>query len=63
MEFEFPNEDGDPFKSSGGKMEWNDELQKDIPQGWQVVELSKLLVENSQASRIFAGAYRPHRKL
>jgi type I restriction enzyme S subunit len=49
MQFEFPNEDGDPFKSSGGKMEWSDELQKDIPQGWQVLTLSKLLIENSIA--------------
>lgn len=49
MQFEFPNENGDPFKSSGGKMEWSEELQKDIPQGWQVTELSNLLKVNSAA--------------
>src|SRR5690606_34736157 len=36
VDFEFPNEEGKPYKSSGGKMVWNEELEKEIPEGWEV---------------------------
>lgn len=36
LQFEFPNEEGKPYKSSGGKMVWNDELKREIPEGWEV---------------------------
>jgi type I restriction enzyme S subunit len=49
VQFEFPNKDGNPYKTSAGKMVWNEELQKEIPDGWEVLELSKLLRENSSA--------------
>ena len=39
LQFEFPNEDGKPYKSSGGKMVWNEELKKEIPEGWKVGNL------------------------
>ncbi|MBU3662971.1 MAG: hypothetical protein FGM41_07215 [Bacteroidetes bacterium] len=35
VEFEFPDENGKPYKSNGGEMVWNEELQKDIPLGWE----------------------------
>ena len=35
VDFEFPNEDGKPYKSSNGKMVWNEELEKEIPEGWE----------------------------
>ena len=34
--FEFPDENGKPYKSNGGEMVWNEELQKEIPNGWEV---------------------------
>lgn len=34
LQFEFPNEEGKPYKSSGGKMVWNDELKREVPEGW-----------------------------
>lgn len=34
LQFEFPNEEGKPYKSSGGKMVWNKELKREIPEGW-----------------------------
>ena len=34
MQFEFPNEEGKPYKSSGGKMVWNEELKREIPEEW-----------------------------
>lgn len=39
LQFEFPNENGKPYKSSGGKMVWNDELKRKIPKGWNVQNL------------------------
>jgi len=39
LQFEFPNEEGKPYKSSGGKMVWNDELKREIPEGWEVADL------------------------
>ena len=34
VQFDFPNEDGKPYKSSGGAMVWNEKLKREIPQGW-----------------------------
>lgn len=36
LQFEFPNDEGKPYKSSGGKMVWNDELNGEIPVDWGV---------------------------
>ena len=35
IQYEFPNKDEKPYKSFGGKMEWNNELKKEVPEGWQ----------------------------
>ena len=43
LQFEFPNEEGKPYKSSGGKMVWNEELQREIPEGWEVGSISLLI--------------------
>ena len=42
LQFEFPNEDGKPYKSSGGKMVWNDELKREIPEGWGVTNVGNI---------------------
>lgn len=34
VQFDFPNEDGKPYKSSGGAMVWNEKLKREIPKGW-----------------------------
>ncbi len=36
VQFEFPNADGKPYKSSGGKMIFNETLKREIPEGWEV---------------------------
>lgn len=36
VQFDFPNAKGKPYKSSGGKMVWNEELKREIPAGWEV---------------------------
>lgn len=35
VDFEFPNQEGKPYKTTGGKMQYNEELAKDIPTGWK----------------------------
>ena len=39
VQFDFPDENGRPYKSSGGKMVWNDKIKREIPEGWEVVNL------------------------
>ena len=35
VQFDFPDANGRPYKSSGGKMVWNDTLKREIPEGWE----------------------------
>mgnify|MGYP002521965823 CR=1 FL=1 len=39
VQFDFPNEDGKPYKSSGGAMVWNEKLKREIPEGWNVANV------------------------
>ena len=41
VQFDFPNEEGKPYKASGGEMEYNEELKREIPKGWEVKQLEK----------------------
>lgn len=43
LQFEFPNEEGKPYKSSGGKMVWNEELKREIPEGWNIEQLKNVI--------------------
>ena len=45
VQFDFPNKNGRPYKSSGGKMVWNEVLKREIPEGWEVKKLEDLLTE------------------
>ncbi|WP_156729468.1 hypothetical protein [Bacteroides faecis] len=40
VQFDFPDENGQPYKSSGGKMVWNEKLKREIPKGWNVAKLT-----------------------
>lgn len=42
VQFDFPNEEGKPYKSSGGKMVWNETLKREIPEGWETKSLNDL---------------------
>ena len=47
VQFDFPNEEGKPYKSSGGKMVYNAELKREIPEGWEVKKLSEIVETGS----------------
>lgn len=49
LQFEFPNEEGKPYRSSGGRMIWNEELQQEIPEGWTSTRLKDIIVENPKS--------------
>ena len=42
IEFEFPNEEGKTYKSSGGRLVYNEELKQEIPEGWKVKKAKEL---------------------
>lgn len=50
VQFDFPNADGKPYKASGGKMVWNEELKREIPEGWEVKKLGTLFTTNRGVS-------------
>lgn len=46
VDFEFPNEKGEPYKSNGGAMVYNEELDKEIPEGWENLSIQDLIDQN-----------------
>lgn len=44
VQFDFPDTNGKPYKSSGGKMFWNEELKREIPEGWDVKTLLDIAI-------------------
>ena len=42
VQFDFPDANGKPYKTSGGKMVYNATLKRDIPAGWEVKTLSQI---------------------
>ena len=53
VDFEFPDENGKPYKSNGREMVFNEELEKEIPKGWEVKNLGDV-------ARISAGGDKPN---
>ncbi len=43
VDFEFSDENGNPYKSTGGKMVWNEELGKEIPEGWEAKPFTQIV--------------------
>jgi type I restriction enzyme S subunit len=42
VQFDFPDENGKPYKSSGGKMVWNEVLKREVPEGWKVKSIGNV---------------------
>lgn len=42
VQFDFPNEEGKPYKSNGGAMMWNEKLKREIPEGWYAENICKI---------------------
>lgn len=48
VQFDFPNEEGKPYKSSGGAMVWNEKLKREIPKGWSAKNLEQIATSYQQ---------------
>ena len=42
LQFDFPDENGKPYRTSGGEMVWNDQLKREIPKGWGIGKIKQL---------------------
>ena len=47
VQFDFPNEEGKPYESSGGEMVYNKDLHMDIPMSWETCTISSYIGENN----------------
>lgn len=49
VQFDFPDENGKPYKSSGGKMVWNEILKDNVPAGWELVSIGSVADTNKKS--------------
>ena len=42
VQFDFPDENGKPYRTSGGEMVWNEQLKREIPKGWEATNIGNL---------------------
>lgn len=49
VQFDFPDENGKPYKSCGGKMVWNEKLKQEVPEYWTVSTIGKLASLNKSS--------------
>ena len=47
-QFDFPDENGKPYRSSGGQMVWNEQVKREIPVDWEVKTLSQIMQKNAK---------------
>lgn len=60
VQFNFPDENGKPYKSSGGSFMYNETLQKDIPINWSVDTIGNLLEKVPNTSKTLSTEYCEH---
>ena len=61
VQFDFPNDEGKPYKSSGGKMVWNDKLKREIPEGWEAGDIKtfmRIFTGKKDVSKAIPGQYK-----
>ena len=57
VQFDFPDENGKPYKSSGGKMVYDEKLKREIPEGWEVQLIGSILDKVQSTPRIVTDEY------
>lgn len=57
VQFDFPDENGNPYRSSDGEMVWSEQLKREIPKGWDAEKIGALLAKIPNTSRIQADSY------
>ena len=62
-QFDFPNEECKPYRSSGGEMVWNEQLKREIPKGWSVDLIGNILAKAPNRIKIQANEYKEQGKI
>ena len=62
LQFEFPNDDDRPYKSSGGRMIWNADLKKEIPAGWDITTIDEITLCHDSKRIPLSSSERAHKK-
>lgn len=57
VQFDFPDENGNPYKSSGGKMVYNSTLKREIPEGWNLSSINDILDKVITTPRLMTDEY------
>lgn len=57
VQFDFPDENGNPYKTSGGKMVYNPILKREIPDGWDVRSIGSILDKVISTPRLVTDEY------
>lgn len=57
VQFDFPDENGKPYRTSGGEMVWNEQLKREIPKGWEVTTVGNTLDKIPNTVRIPSSEY------
>ena len=59
LQCDFPDKDGKPYRSSGGRMVWNEKLKRDIPEGWSVLPVASSIKTGNEDANFATpdGAY------
>lgn len=57
VQFDFPDENGKPYRTSGGEMVWNEQLKREIPKGWEVSTVGKRIDKIPNTARIPSSEY------
>ena len=61
IQFDFPNKDGKPYKSSGGEMVWNEKLKREIPKEWcshEIKDFMRIFTGKKDVSKAIPGKYK-----
>ena len=61
IQFDFPDENGRPYKSSGGKMVWNERLKREIPERWEnkcIKDFLRIFTGKKDVSKAIPGEYK-----
>lgn len=61
VQFDFPDENGKPYKSSGGKMVWNEKLKREIPKDWDaraIKDFMRIFTGKKDVSKAIPGEYK-----
>ncbi|MBV3778078.1 tyrosine-type recombinase/integrase [Phocaeicola vulgatus] len=61
VQFDFPNEEGKPYKSNGGEMVWNEKLKREIPKYWDcqsIKDFMRIFTGKKDVSKAIPGEYK-----